>query len=256
MKRIRGGSGLGDALYVRPIAEYFIRQGEKVTVCSDYADVFAGSGAIVEQFGRTNISVLAHYTQGKSDPSTTQWQDVCRSAGVTVPLQFDWAVKNQKLVDDLRAKAEGRPIMVVHGGRAPMGRTDGFGAELLPDRRAFDAVLSELRDCYLVRIGKGTQLYQLPVNIDLNGGTSVTDLLDVASICDGMAAQCSFAVPLAEVFDKPLLAIWSARGLCASHAYVKTITPQKILSKPTSRFVMDDWSDEKIQGAAHAFRQL
>ncbi len=240
------------------VAEHFIRQGEQVVACSDNPAVFTGAGAEVEAFRRDRIDVVAHYTMGKSNPLTNQWQDVCNSAGVgSIPLHFDWTAINQDLVDDLRARAAGRPIVIVHGGRAPMGRTDGFGKELMPDQRAFDIALASLEGCFLVQIGKGEQIYPLKSSCDLSGKTSVTDLFDIASICAGMVAQCSFIVPLAECFDKPLLAIWAHRGLSTGrHQYISSITPQKILSKPTSTFVVDDWTDDQIQEAVSAFRRF
>jgi hypothetical protein len=251
---MRGGSGLGDALYVRVIAEHFIRSGEAVTACSDQPDAFIGSGAVVEPFRRDHIDVVAHYTMGKSDQATNQWQDVCNSAGVKgVQLRIDWTVRNQTLVERVRAAAAGRRIVIVHGGRAPMGRTDGFGAELLPTASAFDAALGGLDDCFLVRVGKGQHLYQVRAHLDLSGATSVPDLLDLASICDGIVGQCSFVVPLAECFDKPLLAIWAAKGLDTGHPYTRQITPRKVLSKPSSSFVMDDWPAERIRNAARAW---
>jgi hypothetical protein len=255
LKRIRGGSGLGDAIYQRPIAEHFVRLGEQVVVCSDQPDVFTGSCAEVQPFRRDNIDVLAHYVGGKNNPNTNQWQDVCASAGVDVPLSFQWTVKNQAMVEDFRHMAAGKPVVLVHGGRAPMARTDGFGAELLPQRHAFDAALDALQqDCFLIEVGKGTELYPLRADIDLNGRTSVHDLFDLAWMCDAVVGQCSFVVPLAECFDKPLLAIWAAHGMQANrHPYIKAITPQKILSKPTSTFVVDDWPVEQIQEVVRAF---
>lgn len=257
--RIRGGSGLGDAIYVRPVVEHFVSAGERVTVCSDFADVFIGTSAEVKAFDRFNIDVLAHYTAGKRDPSTNQWQDVCHSAGIDeIALRFDWRVRSSALIDGLRADAAGRQLILVHGGRTPMGRTDGFGRELLPQREAFAAVLGALGDdCFLVRVGKGEDLYQLDVDVDLNGSTSVSDLLDIGSVCDGVVGQCSFAIPLAEVFDRPLLVVWAAHGMQHNmHPYIRQITPQKVLSKPTSSFVVDDWPVEKMQEAARAFRHL
>lgn len=258
MKRIRGGAGLGDAIYLRPVVEHFIRAGERVTVCSDFADVFAGTGAKTHPFDRFNIDVLAHYTAGKRDPTTNQWQDICRSAGIDqLELRTDWRVKSRALIDGLRADAAGRRLILVHGGRTPMGRTDGFGRELLPQREAFDAALGALGDdCFLVRVGKGEDLYQLDVDVDLNGRTSVTDLLDLGSICDGVVGQCSFAIPLAEIFDRPLLVVWAAHGMQHNmHPYIRQITPQKVLSKPTSRYVVDDWQAEKIAEVARTFRR-
>lgn len=254
--KVRGGRGLGDAIYVRPIAEHFVGLGKLVTVLSDYPDVFKDSGAVVQKFSRLNGFgiVVAHYAQSKAKAGTTQWQDVCASAGVTVPLRFGWKVQNEALVSVLRTKAAGRPMILVHGGRAPMDRRDGFGAELLPVAGAFGRVLSKLQDCYRVQIGRANQLYPLECDLNLNGATSVSDLLDIASVCDGVVAQCSFAIPLAEVFDKPLLAIWSARAAQSKTPFIRHTTPVKVLSSPRDTFMFDDWPMEQVRASIRAFR--
>jgi len=256
--RIRGGSGLGDAVYMRPVAEHFVRKGHAVTVCSDYPDVFLGAGVQAEPFSRLRIDVLAHYAARKAIVGTTQWDDVCVSAKIApMPFAFAWAVRNRALVDDVRHAARGRPLVLIHGGYVPMGRSDGFGKELLPLPSAFDAVLRALDDCCFVRVGKGSPLYQLKCSIDLHDRTSVSDLLDLFSACDAVVAQCSYAVPLAEVFDKMLIAVWASKGLAhAPQAYVRQVTPQKVLSKSTSWFVVDDWSRERIEEEVHGIRQL
>ncbi len=254
MKRVRGGAGLGDAIYIRAIVEQMLRDNQEVTVCSDYPAVFEQlPGVKTAPFSRENIQVLAHYTLGKTSTTTTQWDDVQRSARVPAPLKITWTIKNQELVDAIRKDAAGRPVVLVHGGRTPMGRTDGFGAELLPEREPFEQVLDELKHCFRVRVGKGADLYPLTVDVDLNGGTTVTDLLDLGAACDGMVGQCSWVIPLAEVFDKPLLCVWSAAGLRSPTAYVKLITPEKVLHKSTSRWVIDDWTERNIRDMARVF---
>lgn len=252
-KRIRGGSGLGDSVYVRPIADYFVARGDPVTVCTDYPDVFRGSGVTTERFGRDRINVLAHYVRGKTDTRTTQWEDVQASAGVRgLELAFPWEPQNPGLVAALRDRAAGRRLVLVVGGRAPMGRKDGFGIELLPSEQTFGRAVAALGECYLVGVGRDKPIYSFPVHENLNGSTSVADLLDLFQACDGVLAQCSFAVPMAEVFDRPLLAVWAARGLCAREPYIRQITPQKILSKPTSSAVADNEPAEVIEAAARA----
>lgn len=260
MFRVRGGSGLGDAVYVRPVVEHLRTKNPRlpVTVCTDYPDVFRGVDCSFEKFNRNRINVLAHYTLGKNNRTTTQWDDICASSKLgKIALKSSWRVINHVLVKRIVDLAEGRPIIIVHGGRQPMARADGFGRELMPQKEAFDAVLKSLRDCLTVQVGKAEKLYTIETNIDLNGGTSVSDLMDLASVCDGWVAQCSFAVPMAEIFDKPLLAIWSRRGIThGRHEYIRSITPQKILSKATSRHIMDDWPAGQIEEVTRAFRQF
>lgn len=255
--RIRGGSGLGDSLYVRPIAEHFAEKGQQVTALTNYPDIYRGTKINTEPFSRTNCHVVAHYVNGKSKTDTTQWQDVCAAAGVNIPMRFDWSIQNQSLVDQIQRAANGRRIILAHGGRAPMGRSDGFAMELLPAQWVFEDTLKSMKDCLVVSIG-GTDgvRYQLSAEIDLTGKTTVSDMLDLAWICTGVVAQCSFAVPMAECFDKPLLAVWSERAKASNQAYIRTITPQKVLSKPSSRWVMDDWDQVRITEAVDAFRQF
>ena len=254
MKRIRGGSGLGDSVYLRPVVDYFIRAGEPATVMSNFPDVFIGSGAKVEQFNRININVLAHYSLDRQNQNSTQFADMLRCAKLPpdVPLRFEWSVRNKALVDGVRAAAAGRPVIIVHGGRTPFGRTDGLGAEILPERAAFDVAVRALRECFTVRVGKGPSLYDIPARSDLTDRTSVSDLLDLIMNCDGVVTQCGYPVPMAECLGKPLLAVWSARGLQSPNPTIASITPAKILSAKTSRFVMDDWPEEQIVDVARS----
>ena len=252
-KRIRGGRGFGDAIYVRPIAEYFARLEYRVTVMSDYADVFIGSGVEVEPFNRDRINVTAHYTLGKHDPRTTQWQDVCRSAGVETPFCFTWSLRGSALLDQVIGKAKGKPIILVNGGREPMNRIDGFGRSLLPERCVFDHLLSCFGDCFTVRIGKGRAIYPVKCDLDLSDATKVADVLDLTQIAAGVIGQCSFAIPLGEVFDKPVLVLWSHGIEKSPHPFIACMTPAKLLSKPTSAFVRDDVGVKGIEQAAAEF---
>lgn len=255
MISVRGGAGLGDALYIRIVGAYLATQGHKVTVCSNYKDAFIGADVKVEPFRKLHVNVVAHYAGYRANKETTQWRDVCNSAQVPyLPMRFKWDVINHGLVNDLRRKAEGRPLIVVHGGRAPFGRLDGLGLKLVPERRGFDEVISELRDCFFVRVGNAENRYPLGVDIDLNGSTTVTDLFDIVASCDGVVSQVSFMCPMAEALDKPLLAVWSARGLESTTDFVRQITPRKILENETSRHVIDDWTAEQIREGAREFR--
>jgi hypothetical protein len=254
--RVRAGSGVGDAIYLRAVCEHLARSHTGVIGCTDYSGIFAGTEIQTAPFSREKIAVCAHYTPFKIREGSTQWQDCCDTAKVGhIPFRINHEIRNTELIDKLRRFADGKPLILVHGGRTPMARSDDFGKELLPHKAAFDAVLGELQDCFLVQIGQAEQIYPLSCDISLNGSTSICDLLDLGVACDGAIGQCSYIVPLAEVFDKPLLAVWAAHGMQYNmHPYVRAITPQKVLSKPSSRWIVDDWPAGKIQEEARAFR--
>lgn len=259
---MRGGAGLGDAIYIRAIAEHFVRKGQKVVVATPYPTVFEGAGVETIPFTRHEIDVLAHYSEDRHRQETTQFLDMCLRAKVKeeVPLRFDWKPKNENLLAQVKEQAAGRKVLLVHGGREPFGRTDGLGLDLIPKADAFACALAELRDCLTIGIGDGKRQFYTPeVELDLIGKTSVTDVLDMGKICDGVVAQVSFCAPMAECFDKPFLGVWASKGLhgpVTRSPLLKTVTPRKILTKATSRHVVDNQPEEEIKERVLAFRQL
>ncbi len=260
MTTIRAGSGLGDSIYLRPIAEYYLQHRAPATVLSNYPDVFADMpGLVIEPFRRDRVDIVAHYTAGKTNLLTTQFEDMCAAAGIPAPaFEIRWPMRETCLTREVRELAADRRIVLVHGGREPFNRRDGFGMDLLPDWSAFDAV-TQLLDrwrCFTIGIGDDKLVYSPDVDLDLNGRTSVADLFDLARLAHGMVAQCSFAVPLAEALDRPLLAIWASAAAQSKTAYVRSITPKKILSKPTSSYIMDDAGWTEISGAVSEFCQF
>lgn len=245
MKGIRCGRGFGDSLYLQSVVRHLLEKGHQgLRVKSDWPDVFRSlPRADVVPFSRAGIDILAHYSSRKGVVGTTQFQDCCACAGIEelVELRLDWKVTNQKLVDRLRA--HGRPVMVVQLPRTPMGRSDGFGATLLPDCRALQRLINRGKEegRTVVQIGAGEPLYKFAgIDIDLANKTSVAETIDAAWAADSMLGYVSFLVPLAESLGKPAMFVWSRRGLKDRQQYVRQITPAKILHAATSKFLMDD----------------
>lgn len=254
MKKIRAGRGIGDSLYLQAVVRHLVkRDGEPLKVCSDWPDIFRplGNMAKVVPFTRVGIDILAHYSLRKQRKDTRQFQDCCIQAGISEPvdLKLDWQTINHGLRDSL---PKDKPIIVVQMPRNPMGRTDGFGAELLPDCNVIQTAINHLKGrATIVQIGAGAPLFKFKgIDLDLANKTSVCDLLDVASVADGFLGYCSFVVPLAESLDKRGLYIWSRDGLNAREPYINAITPQKILEKPISNYLIDDCQDDEIRQAA------
>ena len=255
--RIRSGRGLGDALYLQSIVRYLVRRGETLEVCTDYPELYRFRGMVRFAAWSRQVHYTCHYTRQKGDERTTQFVDMHRNIGIKgpVPLHLDWIVQNPKLVEGIRQLAGARPVLFVHGGREAFGRSDGFGRALLPDAEAFRGVLAKLRERFFtVYVGNGKRLFEVETDLDLNGKTSITDLIDIAyAAADAFFAQASFAIPLAESFDKRILVMFAARGFKSHHQAVRTITPKKLLHKMSSTYNIDNWDYARTQNSIDQF---
>lgn len=256
MISVRGGMGLGDAIYVQAVARHLVGQGHRVEACTAWPDVFRplGDKVVCSPFRRKPIDRLAHYASRRGAPGTTQFEDVCINAGIgkVADLRLDWEPVGGEL--PARLHSAGKPVIVVQMPRAPFGRSDGYGLEFLPDCRTIQRAIDMLAGrALLVQIGKGEPLFRFAgIDVDLANLTSVCDVLDVASAADGFLGYCSFMVPLAEALSKPALLVWSRKGLASRHEVVRQMTPQKILHRASSRFVMDDCPDAQLSEAVDA----
>ena len=242
MLTIRAGRGLGDALYLQAVCRHLVKQGKQLEIRSDWPDVFKPLGDMVRvvPFGRNpKCDIVAHYTKRKGEHFTSQFEDCCIAAEIEGPVEFrlDWETRARFETD--------KPVVLVALPRQPMDRKDGYGRDLLPDLGFYQRVLNRLAGrCFLVQVGAGKPLAALDgLDLDLANRTTIDDLLDLANGADGLLGYCSFFIPLAESFTKPLLCVWSRRGLWSDSAYIKQCTPKKILHRPTSKAIMDNCQD-------------
>lgn len=257
--KIRSGFGIGDNIYLQSIVRHLTDKGHRLMVCTTYPDVFepVKNKVTFHPFTKVKVDVVAHYGGRKKIKETDQFQDMCISAGIKEPidLRLDWQVRNKGLVETLKRKANGRKIVFVQHPRTPMGRRDGFGKELSPDYRVMDRILASIKDRFLlVKFGEGKPLYDLGnCELDMVNKTTLHDLFDAATACDYFFGQCSFVIPLAESLKKPCLILWSSKGLKAPHEYVRSVTPEKILHRDTSKWIYDDWPEDKINTVVKGF---
>lgn len=256
MRSIRGGMGIGDAIYLAAVVRHLVAGGQRLEVCTAWPEVFATYADFIKlsPFRRSPIDVLAHYSR-RRNWRTRQFQDVCIQAGIgdAVDLRLDWTVTDTALTQ--RLLSDGRPIVCLQLPRAPMGRTDGVGLELLPDCRRVQDIIDRLdRRALVVQVGSGRPLFKFSgIDVDLRDETTVSQLIDVASVSSGMLGYVSFIVPLAEALLKPALLVWSKRGLRSSTGFVRQITPAKILERASSMHVVDNCSPQELDAAAERF---
>jgi hypothetical protein len=218
-------------------------------------------GIKVVPFAKTPVTHIAHYATRKYIQGTDQFKDCCILAGVPPSIEFTlgWTPSCDPLVQQLR----GAPLPVVFVGmpRAPMARTDGFGAELLTAKtvKAMQAVIDELRGLvYFVQIGTGEPLFGglSGIDLDLAGKTTVSSLFDIATSCgSGFIGHPSFVLVMAEALNRPGLYVWSRAGLLSNSRYIRAITPAKVFHRKSSRAIIDDAKSGDIATAAATFYQ-
>jgi len=255
-KRIRAGGGLGDSLYLQSIVRHLVGKGENLEVCTNWNDVFLPLADKVKlsPFSRENIQIIAHYTQRKNLP-TKQFDDSCFQAGIKdkVELKLDWSPVSNKFTDIVSGCI--KPTLAVLTYREPMGRSDGFAEDLLPCPEQMNKIISDLKEKYtIIEIGQGDPKFKYD-GIDLNftNRTSVSEMIDVVASVDAIFGYCSFLVPLAESLNKKSLFCWSHKGLRSKTTYINTITPEKILYKKSSEYIVDSWNSAVIKERVNAF---
>lgn len=241
MRSIRGGRGFGDTLYLQAIVRHMLTKGGRLMrVATDYPDVFIPLGKRVQPIPFTrSADLVAHYISRKAISGTTQFQDCCLNVGINEPveLKLDWTITRPDLVELIRGR--GKPVMVVQLPRTPMGRTDGFGASLLPDCRILQQHIDNALDTHtVVQIGKGEPLFRFKrLTFDFANELSVAQSIDVVAGADKVLGYPSYMIPLAESLDKPATWVWSYRGTRDQHVFIRRITPAKLIHKP----VLSKW---------------
>lgn len=258
MRSIRCGKGLGDSVYLQSVVRHIIkRDRQPLKVASDWPDVFLplqGSVKVIP-FTRNKIDITAHYITRKGFAETTVFRDCCINAGIKeqVELRLDWPPASGVLIE--RITASGKPVVCVQLPRAPMGRTDGFGNDLLPDCRRIQQIIDALKPhATLVQIGAGKPLFEFSgIDIDLANQTTVREMLDVASVSSGFVGYCSFILPIAESLHKPCLMVWSRRGLESKELFIRRVTPRKMIEHSSTQYIIDDCGEYEMGEALEAF---
>ena len=248
---------MGDSVYLQSVVRHLIERDKTgFEVASDWPDVFIPLGDKVKviPFTRDRIDILAHYASRKAYDST-QFRDCCINAGIAglVELKLDWPKPEGPKIDAMRE--DGKPVVVVGLPRAPMGRTDGFALEVLPDCRVIQKLIDKLgHDVTFVQVGAGKSLFDFRgLEFDFANRTTVKELIDIVAAADAVIGYCSFLLALAESLAKPAIMVWARAGLNSRQFYVRRIAPHKIIEHASTRFIIDDCGEYEVERVLDGF---
>jgi len=280
--RIRCGQGLGDAIYLQGVVAYLLSQGQKnLEVCTDWPDVFThlrphtvalkngtsskwfSDGTFdISPFSRQRINVIAHYSGRRRMKGTCQFEDCFISAGLSKSIDpdFKWKVTNPDLLDRIEAEAGPRKIVFLQHLRPPMDRKDDFGKEMIPTVSSLRQVLEGLNPekSFVVKVGLGESLDDLPFNMDLRNKLSVKELMDVGTIADVFVGQCSLIIPLSECLRTPAVIVFGAGIRTSKESFISSICPEKLLLRHARKGCLELglWDDAKdISGKVRSWLQ-
>lgn len=248
---IRGASGLGDAVYVYPVAEYYKARGYDVVVRTKYPDVFSPLNIKTIPFNKNpKADIVATYSNRKAN-KTNQLEDVLINARLpqNYPFKINWTIKNKFLVNRVREQTKGKKICVLSMPHQPFARPDTYGDKLKPDFKLIQKAIGFLKrkGWAFVMVGRGACVARLNnIDMDMRNKTTVSDSFDIFSIADGFMGQVGHIVPIAEIFNKPLFTLFSRAGLRSPDAFIRGITGEKVLSGEKSIYAIDDEPESNV----------
>lgn len=239
MFELDGSRGLGDALYVRAVALYLLERGEKLAIFTQWPDVFTDLAVTVRPLtaytGREDLHHVVSCLHCRVCPVKVmdKFTLSCRQAGIEddVPLRVDWRPRNPALVERIRRKAGGRPVLLY---QPPKIAGSDEQREQEPSREAFCRVIDHYAGThYRVKTGHGKYVHGYGAcEMDLFGKLTVTDALDLCTVADLSFSTPSFLGIMAEAQDKPHLCMFTRRAAVSPYVRARNLTPARFFHKP------------------------
>lgn len=171
----------------------------------------------------------------------SQFENACHQAGVLgANLTLGWEIANAALVEKVMTAAAGRKILLFQPPKIPK---HGEHAQLEPNGKAFRRMVEDHADYFRVMVGHPRFVHNsaLPCELDLFGQTTVTDLFDLATICDRSVSEAACYLPiLAQAANKPFTCMFASRGFRSLEKRVSGITPNIFHKKSLATVVFDE----------------
>lgn len=199
MLRIRTPLGLGDAVYAFPIVKHFA-QTEKVTVCTQYPDVFKSLG-IETTTEKTNQDLCLRYQFRSEKDYYTQMCDV---AGVHPEFKLDWPY-NYETVEFINES--GKKLCIIKEpvcGHMHKGAQDFSMSPSVGQMQEF--INKNKEQMFFLSVGHN-EIFKARlsgIDGDTNNLLSVHDFITIVNAADMVATQIGHLVPLGQALGKPL----------------------------------------------------
>ncbi len=238
--RLKGPSGLGDSIYSYPIIKYFIEKKFDVEILTRYKDIFKNLDCKVRPYFYFNDDIDFNYVPRKFHKRTSQFEDMCILSGITKKIKLEINYEGKR-----KFKTK-KKICVIQRPYWPMNELEKR-VELVPDYSQIQKLIINNQDYYYVMVGVKNSLdFEIKGIDETIEKTSIDDLFKIINASDMVITQIGWTIALAEILNKKIFVIFSVNGLESDNWFFNTITPKKVITKQTSSYCIDNWTNEKI----------
>jgi hypothetical protein len=241
---IHGSLGLGDAIYLYPVVKYFINCGtDNVSIVTRYPQIYAGlkckTISLAEIDAIDSPYLDCHASARTCFPGTNIYEDTLIMAGITErpfpPLAFEYAGKPYLF-------NASKKVCVIRNPTTPTGGEEDAKV-LIPKIGVFQNIINSFSNSvFFVTVGwqKNINMRLGGVDLDLSDVRDLTEYFGILDGADIILTQPGHCVPIAEALDKKLFVVFAGDGLKSMEKRFRFTTPKKILTRPESRWCIDD----------------
>lgn len=209
--RIKTHLGLGDAVYSYSVVKYLLKKHHDITVLTKYPIVFSNLPVKTETIFDKRYDLFLKYTD-KRHKSTTQFEDICESAGITerIPFRLDWKInfssEFKENYFDYISKSGKKICVIKEPCAAHMDKLSNSFRMAPASQKVQDFINRNRNDFFFVSVGLNDKYQQRleNINLDLNDKISLSDFITLVKYSDAVATQIGHLVPLAQAFNKKL----------------------------------------------------
>ena len=244
--KIRGARGLGDAVYLYPIAKHFINQGKIVQVMTQYPVIYNTLNCICIERYKGQPDIECRYGPRYPNQETNLWEDTLIRAGLQgEKIEFSIEYICEHKFDFNTDKK----LCLIKTPAYPHYNNNGITACLLPQLNVWQEIINTFKSrCYFIMAGLANsyEFNLMGIDRDMSDIDNIPKLMKLVDISDIVITPSSYFVSFAEALDKKVLIGFAQTGLDSMISFYRWCTPKKVITKPntTSYFIDSDPLDD------------
>lgn len=241
--------GLGDAIYLRAVAEHLLSQGKQLKLWTRWRDIFSDLPVDIAtdkemadlenkkdkpEHHKLNAVTACLHCRVPYIMGLDKFTLACLQAGIEEPieLKINWHTADYNLISTIKEKANGKPIMVYQPLRK--GRTPDDEV-MRPKQEAFTAFINSKTDYFKIKLGHFDYLNDsrnLACDLNFIDKTTPAEALDIVSIADLVVGENCYLPIVAQAMDRKFVLMMARAAAQSERPKVHGVLPHRMVQKP------------------------